>query len=73
MLSEIVRSCKSGTEKTTEDTHLEIYFTGCGREGKGDWCLIDDDVTFLDLVGAIREGQGEKFSISLSLDCPFSG
>ena len=73
MLSNIKNACKEAAGKERVQ-NLTIYYTGLSRQGTGDWCGHDADISLRDIIKVIRDvGAQVKYFIEIICDCSYSG
>lgn len=74
ILEFIKSTAQQASSNKSEKNSIDIYYTGCSREVTGDWTMIDADVTFNDVIDALRDGgAANRCTITLTLDAPFAG
>ena len=71
-----LRSCISKAAllaNTKNSLVLELYYTGNGQYGSGDWCTFDKkEFSLINLLEAIKE-SGFSNIVKITTDCPYSG
>ena len=59
--------------KTNKSNILEIYYTGHGEKGKGNWCTFDEQkFSLIHVLEAIKE-SGFRNRVMIVTDCCYSG